>query len=36
MTSSKETVMTAQRRSADNELLIVRTFDPPPSVVFAL
>jgi uncharacterized protein YndB with AHSA1/START domain len=28
--------MTAQRRIADNELLIVRTFDAPPSVVFAL
>jgi uncharacterized protein YndB with AHSA1/START domain len=28
--------MTAQRNVADNELLIVRTFDAPPSVVFAL
>jgi uncharacterized protein YndB with AHSA1/START domain len=28
--------MTAQKRVADNELLIVRTFDAPPSVVFAL
>jgi uncharacterized protein YndB with AHSA1/START domain len=28
--------MTAQKRIADNELLIVRTFDAPPSVVFAL
>jgi uncharacterized protein YndB with AHSA1/START domain len=28
--------MTAQKRTADNELLIVRTFDAPPSVVFAL
>jgi len=28
--------MTAQRKIADNELLIVRTFDAPPSLVFAL
>jgi uncharacterized protein YndB with AHSA1/START domain len=28
--------MTAQKSVADNELLIVRTFDAPPSVVFAL
>ena len=28
--------MTAQRRLADNELLIVRTFNASPSVVFAL
>jgi uncharacterized protein YndB with AHSA1/START domain len=28
--------MTAQRRIADNELLIVRTFNAPPSLVFAL
>ncbi len=28
--------MTAQKRSADNELLIIRTFDAPPSVVFKL
>jgi uncharacterized protein YndB with AHSA1/START domain len=28
--------MTAEKRSADNELLIVRTFDAPPAVVFAL
>jgi len=28
--------MDAQRKIADNELLIVRTFDAPPSVVFAL
>jgi uncharacterized protein YndB with AHSA1/START domain len=28
--------MTAQKRVADNELLIVRTFNAPPSVVFAL
>jgi uncharacterized protein YndB with AHSA1/START domain len=28
--------MTAQKRSADNELLIVRTFNAPPAVVFAL
>jgi uncharacterized protein YndB with AHSA1/START domain len=28
--------MTPQKRVADNELLIVRTFDAPPSVVFAL
>jgi uncharacterized protein YndB with AHSA1/START domain len=29
-------MMGAQRKIADNELLIVRTFDAPPSVVFAL
>ena len=28
--------MAAEKRSADNELLIVRTFDAPPAVVFAL
>ena len=28
--------MTAQRKIADNELLIVRTFDAPPSLVFEL
>ena len=28
--------MVAEKRSADNELLIVRTFDAPPAVVFAL
>jgi uncharacterized protein YndB with AHSA1/START domain len=28
--------MTAEKRSADNELLIVRIFDAPPAVVFAL
>jgi uncharacterized protein YndB with AHSA1/START domain len=28
--------MTARKRIADNELLIVRTFDAPPAVVFAL
>ena len=28
--------MTARREFAENELLIVRTFDAPPSVVFAL
>jgi uncharacterized protein YndB with AHSA1/START domain len=28
--------MTAEKRSADNELFIVRIFDAPPSVVFAL
>ena len=28
--------MSAQRKIADNELLIVRTFNAPPSVVFAL
>ena len=28
--------MTAQKRSADDELLIVRTFNAPPSVVFKL
>src|SRR5262249_9358891 len=36
MNSKKELVMTAQKRIADNELLIVRTFNAPPSVVFAL
>src|SRR5262245_64209326 len=35
--SAKESVMDAQRKSvADTELLIVRTFNAPPSVVFAL
>jgi len=29
-------MMTAQRKIADNELLIVRTFDAPPSLVFEL
>jgi uncharacterized protein YndB with AHSA1/START domain len=29
-------VMTARTKIADNELLIVRTFNAPPSVVFAL
>ena len=28
--------MIAQKKIADNELLIIRTFDAPPSVVFAL
>jgi uncharacterized protein YndB with AHSA1/START domain len=28
--------MRAQKKIADNELLIVRTFDAPPSLVFAL
>ena len=28
--------MTAQKKIADNELLIIRTFDAPPSVLFAL
>src|SRR5215510_8591873 len=36
MSSRKENVMTARRKVADNELLIVRTFNAPPSVVFAL
>jgi uncharacterized protein YndB with AHSA1/START domain len=31
-----EKMMSAQRKIADNELLIVRTFDAPPSVVFTL
>jgi uncharacterized protein YndB with AHSA1/START domain len=29
-------VMTAQKKIADSELLIIRTFDAPPSVLFAL
>jgi uncharacterized protein YndB with AHSA1/START domain len=38
MSSNKGTVMAAERRKSvtDNELLIVRTFDAPPAVVFAL
>jgi uncharacterized protein YndB with AHSA1/START domain len=36
MTCSMETMMRAQKKIADNELLIVRTFDAPPSLVFAL
>src|SRR5687768_4164966 len=36
MSSRKEKAMTAQKRSADDELLIVRTFNAPPSVVFKL
>src|SRR5271166_1294459 len=35
-TSSKEIRMTGPRKAADNELLIVRSFDAPPSLVFAL
>src|SRR5262245_21845639 len=36
LSSRKEKAMTAPKKIADNELLIVRVFDAPPSVVFAL
>jgi len=36
MSSNKEPVMTPRKTIADNELLIIRTFDAPPAVVFAL
>src|SRR5262245_35491061 len=36
MSSTQERVMAARKKLADNELLIVRTFNAPPSVVFAL
>src|ERR1700675_2659963 len=36
MSSRKEKAMSAPNRIADDELLIVRTFNAPPSVVFAL
>src|SRR5262249_62161598 len=36
VSSKREPVMTAEKRGADNELLIVRTFDAPPAAVFRL